>query len=205
MITTRVLDADSTNPSDDDVAALITSAFHSLAAAAWIVNSSIERGPVLHTTFREGIRQARSVGEVHVALDSATTGALLGAAVWLHHGGIADKTSTDPDPDYVRRLGPYAARVELFDMTLAAHHPDEPNYDHLALLAVHPDHQGRGIGSMLLNQHHNTLDILGRSAFLHASSPVAASLYKRHGYEEGNKFQLPGDGPPLWPMRRRPR
>lgn len=78
--------------------------------------------------------------------------------------------------------------------------------NHLAILAVHPGHQGRGIGTALLRAHHARLDQAGTPGYLEASSPRNRALYQRHGYtlRPGGPFHLPGGGPPMWPMWRAP-
>jgi ribosomal protein S18 acetylase RimI-like enzyme len=90
---------------------------------------------------------------------------------------------------------------------LDQHHPTGIPHHHLAILAVHPDRQRRGIGTALLDAHHATLEEEGTPAYLEASSPRARDLYLTHGYtlQPGAPFYLPDDGPPLWPMWREPK
>lgn len=81
----------------------------------------------------------------------------------------------------------------------------EPHH-HLALLAVEPSFQGRGLGSALLRHHHASLDGAGTAAYLEASSPADCDLYARHGYELRETFALP-DGTlflPMWRLPARP-
>lgn len=183
----------------DAVAALITSAFHVLEPAQWLIANPVERGPVLHETFVEAIRAAHHNGEIHLAVHPDQR--VLGAAVWLHHLG---RSNPQPDPTYPDRLGHHAARVAAFDQTLAAYVPDHRRYHHLALLAVHPDHQGTGIGSALLARHHTTLDTHAIPAYLQAGDPALVEWYRRHGYWPGTPFHLPDAGPPMIPMLRQP-
>ncbi|KAK4498272.1 hypothetical protein PRZ48_010930 [Zasmidium cellare] len=59
----------------------------------------------------------------------------------------------------------------------------------LAMLAVHPDHQGKGVGSALLKDGLRWVDELGVPAFV-VSSGQGRGLYKRYGFEEEWDFGL---------------
>jgi ribosomal protein S18 acetylase RimI-like enzyme len=67
-------------------------------------------------------------------------------------------------------------------------------HHHLAILAVHPEQQGRGIGTALLDLHHATLEEESIPAYLEASSPRARDLYLAHDY-------VPRPGAPVLPAR----
>ncbi|MEV6524697.1 GNAT family N-acetyltransferase [Longispora sp. NPDC051575] len=179
------------------VAGLIAQAFNELDVARWLVPDPVDRARILPPQFLILVEHALKFGEVHltVARDAA--------AVWFPRDG-----SPLPAPnDYDRRLaeicGPWTDRFHTLDEIFDANHPHEP-HDHLALLAVLPGRQGKGIGSALLRHRHEGLDAAGRPAYLEASSPDSRDLYLRHGYElRGEPFTVP-DGTPLWPMWRRP-
>ncbi len=96
-----------------------------------------------------------------------------------------------------------AGRFAAFDAALAARHPADVPHHHLALLAVRPSRQGRGIGTALLDAYHWRLDCVGVAAYLEASDLRTRALYLRHGYTDtpGPPINLPG-GPPLYPMLR---
>jgi GNAT superfamily N-acetyltransferase len=111
-----------------------------------------------------------------------------------------------PPLDYEHRMkevtGSAFDRACELDAALDAHHPMDPHH-YLAFLAVHPDEQGHGIGSALLDRHHARLDRAGIPAYLEANDPRNRDLYLRHGYVCRSEIRLP-DGPPLWPMWRAP-
>jgi GNAT superfamily N-acetyltransferase len=102
---------------------------------------------------------------------------------------------------------PWTSRFLTFDRALGQHHPAGITHHHLVILAVHPDQQGKGIGTAVLDAHHATLEEEGIPAYLEASSPRARDLYLAHRYtlQPGAPFCLPDDGPPLWPMWREPK
>jgi GNAT superfamily N-acetyltransferase len=191
------------------VADLVATAFHPLEVAAWLVTDTDERQRALYGHFAIVIEHAMHHGEVLITDSGAgdragnRAGALAGAAVWFPLD-----TPMPPIVDYDRRLwlacGWHTDRFRLLDSTFANHHPVEPHH-HLALMAVHPNLQDRGIGSALLEHYHVRLDRAGLPAYLEASSPGSRRLYLRHGYTDyGEPIDLPGAGPRLSPMWRPP-
>jgi putative acetyltransferase len=57
----------------------------------------------------------------------------------------------------------------------------------IRLLFVHPDHQGKGIGSGLLKQLEDLVPpALFRDVFVYAA-PAAAGFYRMHGYRSGGE------------------
>ncbi|MFD0633029.1 GNAT family N-acetyltransferase [Catenulispora yoronensis] len=100
--------------------------------------------------------------------------------------------------------GPWAARFRIFEELLAKHHPVGLRHEHLAILAVDPDHQRQGIGTALLATHHRRLDQGADPAatYLEASDPATRQLYLTCGYtDHGEPIHLP-DGPVMFPMLR---
>ncbi|HEV2783206.1 MAG TPA: GNAT family N-acetyltransferase [Actinophytocola sp.] len=180
------------------VSALIAHAFVDLPPTRWLVADPVERERRLDAQFVILVEHALRHGHVEVTSDGAA------AAVWFHNDGA----EPPPPPDYDERLaaaaGPHLPRFRALDDAFAAHHPHEPHH-HLAFLAVRPDRQRRGLGSLLLSRHHRRLDEAGIPAYLEASTTRSRDLYLRHGYElTGDPFHLPEDGPPFWPMWRVP-
>jgi GNAT superfamily N-acetyltransferase len=180
------------------IAEVIATAFHPLAVAAWLVADPDERQRALHGHMRILVEHGLRHGYVFTTVEYTA------AAVWLPRTGPLPEI-----PDYDRRLelgcGRHADRFRALDAAFDKHHPAGPHH-HLALLAVHPDHQRHGIGSALLDHHHGRLDQDGVPAYLEASSLQSRALYGRHGFtDHGPPIALPGQGPSLWPMWRRPR
>ena len=179
----------------DRVAALIAEAFLPLAVVEWLLPDPADRLTRLTADFLIFVEHAVDHGRVEV------TGDLSAAAVWFPGEDVP------APPDYETRVaaacGPYLDRFLILDEQFAAHHPHGTHH-HLAFLAVQPDRQGTGIGSVLMAQHHRRLDEAGTPGYLEASSARARDLYLRHGYHLlGEPFYLP-DGPPFWPMWREP-
>lgn len=73
------------------------------------------------------------------------------------------------------RLGRWMSAWAKFD-------PARP-HSHLGPVAVDPDLQGRGIGSMLLADYCQRLDRTRTLSYLETDKPENVRLYERFGYE----------------------
>jgi len=178
------------------IATLIAAAFDPLDVAHWLIAGDTERADLFPGHFRIYVDHALSHGLIHTTTDRQA------AAVWL-------PSDAPPPADYDARLaatvGPHLDRFRALDAAFDAHHP-HARHHHLALLAVHPDAQGRGLGGALLDHHHRRLDTEQTPAYLEASTAGSRRLYLRHGYHDqpDAPFHLPDGGPPMWPMWRPP-
>lgn len=178
---------------------VIAKAFHDLAPSTWLIPDSDARARLLPGYFRAfAVQEAITRGSVYI-----TTGRNA-VALWL------PAPSNEPAPaDYDAKLaattGIWAERFRTFDELLAKHHPRGIDHDHLAILAVHPDHQHRGIGSALLAAHHNRLDAETppRAAYLEASDATTRQLYLKHGYTDLDEPIVLPSKAHMFPMLRR--
>jgi GNAT superfamily N-acetyltransferase len=94
------------------------------------------------------------------------------------------------------------AMFSIFEQ-MDAYHPREAHW-HLPLIGVHPDSQGRGVGSALLRQVLDRCDRDSVPAYLEATSPRNVALYQRNGFEKLGGIEV-ADCPPIVPMLRKPR
>jgi GNAT superfamily N-acetyltransferase len=185
-----------TSEADLDVLSqVIADAFHDLAPSRWLIPDPTARREIFPGYFRLYLEHALARGTVH------TTPGRTAAALWIPSGEAA------PD-DYDRRLAavtsPWTSRFVAFDAALDRHHPAGTAHRHLAILAVHPDQQGQGIGTTLLHAGHAALDDESVPAYLEASGWRSRRLYLAHGYtDRWPPIQLPG-GPLMHPMWRPP-
>lgn len=135
-----------------------------------------------------------------------TTDGHWGGAIWLPPGAweLTPVDMVRTLPGTVRALGarlPSALRQLLF---IERRHPRAPHY-YLATLGTHPDHQGRGVGTALLEPVLARCDEEGVPAYLESSKERNVPFYARHGFAVTEELRLPGGGPPLWLMWREPR
>ncbi len=182
----------------DALAQLVAEAFLPIPPTRWLL-----RGSRSSTRFSDYMRiwvdHGLDTGVIEVA--ETQTGELAGVTIWWREPA--------PEPSgYASRLaeaiGPeHLPRFERFDAAMHAAHPQREHL-YLGFAAVRPDHQGRGLGTVLLDRRHADLDASRTPAYLVAASTDARRLYLRHGYEDhGPAVELP-DGPALYPMWRHP-
>jgi ribosomal protein S18 acetylase RimI-like enzyme len=181
-----------------EVGALIGLSFDDLVQCAFLVPQPADRLRVMSDYFGYLTEHAFRYGLVDV-IDNGQ--GLSAAAVWFDH------TSEIPEPpDYERRLvamsGPHVGNFEALDEVFDKNHPADAHW-HLQFLAVHPDHQNRGLGSALMRRRHPELDAAGIPQYLEATNEENIRLYRRHGYAPMEPFdiRLP-DGTPFYRMWR---
>jgi GNAT superfamily N-acetyltransferase len=185
----------------DVLSQVIASAFHDLPQSRWLVPDPAARREIFPGYFLLYVDHAIASGVVHTTADRTA------AALWLP---VSENPAGPPagyDEHLAAATGPWTSRFRAFDATLERHHPAGTAHHHLAILAVRPDRQGRGTGSLLLRAYHQVLDRDdGAPAYLEAASLRTRQLYQRHGYADrpGAPFRLPDSGPPMWPMWRPP-
>lgn len=126
----------------------------------------------------------------------------LGVALWLPPGvGPDEESLAEIMRDTVAEERMQAV-LSMFEQ-MGDYHPAEPHM-HLPLIGVGPASQGRGVGSELLRAVLEACDRDQVPAYLEATSPRNAALYRRHGFEALGKIRVE-DCPVIVPMLRRPR
>lgn len=146
------------------------------------------------------------LGKVHLERDRCyTTDGIAGGALWVPPGswriGIVQQLALLPG--MVRVFGRGLARAQRGLAVMESGHPRKEHY-YLDSLGVAPEWQGRGIGSALMAPVLAQCDQEQMPAYLNAGSPRSRELYRRHGFEVMEEFNLPDGGPPLWRMWRDP-
>jgi ribosomal protein S18 acetylase RimI-like enzyme len=188
----------------DEIAAvglLISRSFFDLDANAYLVPPADDRLPVMADFFTLLTEHAFHHGGRVDVIDAPSGDGLVATAVWF------DNTGDVPEPEqYEERLaalaGDYVDRFQALDVLFEKHHPAEKHW-HLAFLAVHPDHQSHGLGSLLMDRTHEELGRAGVPAYLEATNQNNVRLYRRHGYADMMPFEmLLPDGTPFFRMWR---
>lgn len=128
--------------------------------------------------------------------DSTSDGTIIAWAGW--HILPAQHTSPNPsDPPPPQQTNfPPDARADLgarfFGAGLAKRHSimgtDRP-YVFLAVLASHPDHQGRGAGGLCMKWGVKVADQLGVDCYVE-STAAGAGLYRKWGFEERGRLEI---------------
>ena len=184
-----------------------------LAAVATLVAVTFENEPYVRATLGRGDGVAlrlRALLELqlrdqylpHGAVDVAYEGdELVGAGLWAPSDADAGPVLSRLArvPSYLRVFGrrlPTAIRVERESVRR------QPRFPHwyLSMLAVSPDHQGKGIGAQLL-EYRLARSPADRPVYLEASTPGSARLYARHGFVDMGAVPI-GDEPPMRAMWR---
>jgi GNAT superfamily N-acetyltransferase len=179
---------------------LIAQAFLHLPPSRWLIGDPGARRAIFPSYFQIYVEHALATGIVHTTPDRTA------AALWLPVTAAGPAPPAGYDTRLAAATGRWHSQFTAFDAELEAHHPAGAAHHHLALLAVRPDHQGQGTGSLLLAAHHAALDHDGIPAYLEAATVRTRRLYTRHGYHlrPDAPIQLPSGGPAMWPMWRDP-
>jgi GNAT superfamily N-acetyltransferase len=189
-----------TGPGDLDLLSqVIADAFHGLDVSQWLIPDPDARRRVFPAYWRIFVEHAMDTGHVHTTPDRTAV------ALWLPVGADGPRPPRHYDARLEAATGPWAGRFAILDEAFEAHHLVGVPHSHLAVLAVQPDQQRKGIGTALLEMRHTVLDDSGVPAYLEASGTDTRDLYLRHGYLDiGGPIRL-SDGPALYPMIRAPR
>jgi len=106
----------------------------------------------------------------------------------------------------VKLIGSFRFNIPRALRILSAMERQHPRNEHwyLAVLGTDPVHQGKGIGTALLQPVLERCDRDGVGAYLESSKHSNIAFYRRHGFDVTGEITLPG-GPTVWPMWRDPR
>ena len=99
-------------------------------------------------------------------------------------------------------FGIHLLRAAWYQAATDLRHVRRPHY-YVRDIGVHPNMQGRGLGSALLRPTLDRCDREGLPAYLEASSERNAALYERLGFRTTRELRV-GGSPPLRLMLRRP-
>lgn len=182
----------------DDVRSLastLAEAFHDDPVFGWLMPDDARR--------RGGLRRFFAIELRHFALPHGcvwTSGDLTGAALSTPPGSwrVPPRAALLQGPAFGLRL----VRAARLLAVVERRHLREPHH-YFAVIGVHPEMQGKGLGSTLMRPTLESCDREGLPAYLEASSERSAALYERLGFRLISELSV-GGSPPLWLMRRPP-
>ncbi len=136
-----------------------------------------------------------------------TTDGLLGGAIWAKpgHWRVPVRASMLQGPAMAAVFGRRLGLALWTRLRMERLHPGKPESYYLAAIGLDPSHQGRGLGSALMEPMLERMDSEGTPAYLEASTARSRMLYERHGFVATGEIELPRGGPPIWPMWREAR
>lgn len=142
-------------------------------------------------------------GTVDVARE--TDGTISGAALWrLGPDEMPFPAAPTLGGLMMAVLGPEATMQRGMALRAFAEHKPEPPFHYLQFLAVHPAHQGRGIGRTLLGHGLERATQAGLPVYLESTNPRNLAFYHSMGLREIGRFTLDGGGPLAHRLWRQP-
>jgi GNAT superfamily N-acetyltransferase len=188
-----------------------------LDAVRDVLAAAFDDDPVINHFVRQDGRRAQRVTRFMEMLlrkmtfalgETYTTEGVRGAALWMPPGRTHQSMGEQLAmlPSLAGAVGWSQLAKTFSGFSFLEHlHPRTPDHFYLAVLGVHPAHQGQGIGSELMRPVLERCDREGIPAYLESSKERNVPLYERHGFRVVGKDYLPKGGPPLWRMWREPR
>jgi GNAT superfamily N-acetyltransferase len=191
-----------------ELSLVLAAAFHDDPVLGWLLPEGPGRAAALRRFFeietRHVVLPHRDSGTTFAADQSPTKQEALGAALVLPPGQWRTplRVQAVHAPGYLRIFRQALPRALGVLLALERHHPREPHY-YLPYIGVRPDAQGRGLGTALLRPVLERCDREGVPAYLEASCPDNARLYRRLGFRTLELIR-PLGSPPLELMLRGP-
>jgi GNAT superfamily N-acetyltransferase len=186
-----------------EIVALMAGAFFHSTLYAWAAPDEGERRRLLNAMFH---RRARSwlegESQTELALES---GKIVGSATWVPPKGdeppgvgpgSMDEVFQGLSPEVAERWMLFQPVIEAQDKSMP-----QPCWD-LAPIAVTPEAQGRGIGTLLLRRKLGEIDRAAQRCFLATQDRANLGLYEHFGFRQIEEIPIVPDGPVSYSMIR---
>lgn len=187
-----------------ELSAALAEAFQADPIMSWMLPDPARRATALRRFFELECRDVALPHGLSVAAvdDSGRT---LGAALIIPPGEwrMPVRTQIAQAPEFVRMFGRRLPHAFGLLTAMERRHPRRPHH-YLPFIGVAPSAQGRGVGSALLTEVVRQADAARLPAYLEATDPRNARLYRRMGFA-GVEVIRPWGAPPLELMLREPR
>ncbi len=187
-----------------ELAHVLGRAFFDDPVMAWIVPEAGRRAKGLPILFAALARhQYLAGGGSELATEDHTVAA---GALWAPPGRWKASRRTDLRmmAAFFRVFGSESARGRQVADLMKRRHPTDPHW-YLAVIGSDPTYRGQGFGHALMSSRLDRLDAEHAAAYLESSNPANVPYYERFGFEVTGEIVLPGGGPTMWPMWRKPR
>jgi ribosomal protein S18 acetylase RimI-like enzyme len=188
-----------TVPDIPRLATTLARAFDDDPVILWLLPQARRRNRML-ALFKLLLRSQVGVGETYSTVEG------VGAAVWAPPGRWQFDVGlmADSFEEFRSVVGVNLQRAIEVYARLEEVHPTEPLHWYLAILGTHPDWQGSGIGTALMEPVLSRADAQALPAYLESSKESNIAYYRRYGFEVKSEISLPNGGPTIWPMWREP-
>ncbi|MFP2912773.1 GNAT family N-acetyltransferase [Pyxidicoccus sp. 3LFB2] len=145
-------------------------------------------------------------GVVHATVEA---GRLTGVAAWLRPGAFPQSLRRQAGflPTVWAALRYFPGRTRLALQALARlerYHPHTPPHWYLAVIAVEPSLQGRGLGARLMKRGLELAAAKGEPCFLETAKTSNRDWYRGFGFDTQREEPCFDGGPPQWFMWRPP-
>ena len=186
-----------------NVGAALADAFRDDPVIGWLIPFDVPRRDERMVTFFSSMARSYLRRGKHVTL----AGDGMGAALWSAPGSWAlPMTEVARESGAaIRAFGSNLLRALRVQLEVESEHPKDPKHWYLGYLGVRCDHQGQGVGSLILREVLDEADATGTPAYLESSNERNLTLYERHGFVVTTSYPALGRGPTIWRMWRDPR
>lgn len=144
----------------------------------WMVDQHLQIGLVLGTPDVTGVTLWRQPGRVHYHEPLWHPGALRFVGIFRRH----------------------LLRALRTDDGITSQLPTGEDWMYLKMAAVHPDHQGKGLGGRMIRSGLAEAARLGVPVVLETATPSNVGLYQRLGFGIASEWDVAGGGPHFWTM-----
>jgi ribosomal protein S18 acetylase RimI-like enzyme len=177
----------------DPVQALhATAAWLGVFVEAYAASGVVDVIDTTHHTPEDGEPPARDAHEPH---DVATAG----VALWrVSEASLPFSALPTVGGLLAAFVGAQRAGALGSGLRAFAEHKPEPPFHYLQFLAVHPGHQGTGLGRQLVLHGQQRAAASGVGVYLESTNPRNLPFYRSCGFEQIGSFTLLPAGPPAY-------
>ena len=193
-----------------DAAKMMADTFFNDPLSCYLIPNDLHRLEILEKAWTKTLKNDFLHGHVYSSCqDNCSNSQLLGIASWIPPNtkslSLLQFLSLIIEVSLKSGLICTSRFLAAFAKTDTYRYRDCPiPHWYLDGLAVSPNMQGKGIGSLLLQPVLQQADRQGEICYLFTSTARAVKFYQRHGFVVREELRVFNDAPPLWMMMRSP-